>query len=407
VNKLIQEYLTSYLFKRFDLNSNVVFDYNTRTISLGKVKIEIPDISRKEKPFTCDILGIDVPYCRYNENIDIKISSTTITLNYDLLGEMYDHLTLVYEKEDIISYKSESIFYPVLDMKIYNFFLQIKDFTDIKYRLFDSKQFLVGVSHDIDRTGDSYKYRVITHFFQAIKQKKPLLFFKGIFGKNEENNIDTILEKEKEFNAKSTWFILTRYGLKKNADYHLQDKEFVKALKLIKEKKFELGIHIPFMDLEIGEIIKEFEKLGKPDDLGMRMHHLRGDYKELMVLLNKAKVKYDSTFGLNECIAYRFGTSVPFHPIIDDEILENIYEIPMNIMDLQITDSISYKNQLKKLFSILQATGGVCILNWHNNRFNKTKYGNIWVDTFNISLEETVKSNGSLTNLSSILNYFT
>ena len=292
-------------------------------------------------------------------------------------------------------------------MKIHKFYLELKEKGfSLTYKKFNGKEFLVGVSHDIDRTGDSFKYRMITYFFQTIKQKRPLLFLRGIIGKNEETNFNYIVEKEKEFESNSTWFILTRYGLKLNADYHLKDKEFKKALDLLKSNKKEIGIHIPYMDLGVDEIKNEFAKVQSSDKMGMRMHHLRGEYEDLMIILDKAEVAYDSTFGYNECMAYRFGTSVPFHPIIKDEILRNIYEIPLNIMDLQITDSTKYRKQLKNLFSILREVKGVCILNWHNNRFNKTKYGNIWLDTFNISLEEANEANGLLTNISSILTYF-
>ena len=136
------------------------------------------------------------------------------------------------------------------------------------------------------------------------------------------------------------------------------------------------------------------------------MHHLRGNYEDLLKTLNTANIMYDSTFGHNECMGYRFGTSIPFHPIVNDELLENIYEIPLNIMDLQITDATKYRQQLQKLITILHEVKGICIINWHNNRFNITKYGNIWVDTFNISLEEAVKADGMLTNISNILRFF-
>lgn len=406
MDKKIEEYLVSYLFKRFELDAEVKFDGDSRTIVLKEYKIEVPEIQRKVQLKEIEIFGINIPYCRYNDDVSIIGSDKEKKLTYDLLGEIYDHLTLAYEKNGIITSNSGLIFYPILDMKIYKFFHQIQEFIPIKYKSFDSKQFLLGVSHDIDRTGDSYRYRIITYFFQTIKQKRPLLFLKGIFGKNEETNFEYIIEKEKEFQTNSTWFILTRYGLKQNADYHIKDKEFQKALLLLQSNNKEIGVHIPFMDLELEEIKKEFAKVDSSEKMGMRMHHLRGDYENLIKTLNKAEIAYDSTFGLNECMAYRFGTSIPFHPIVNDTIMTSIYEIPLNIMDLQITDAPKYREQLQKLFAILKEVKGVCIINWHNNRFNKTKYGNIWIDTFNITLEESSKANGKLTNIAAIINYF-
>ena len=402
----IEKYIISYIFQRFEINSLIDFKSETRTIQIKDLQIKIPEIPASDKPFELSLFGVQVPYYRYNDKILLQGSEKEKKLTYDIIGEVYDHLTLVYEKERGITTQSELVFYPLMDMKIHNLFLQLKEFVPLKYKTFKGKDFLLGVSHDIDRTGDSFRYRMMTYFFQTLKQKRPLLFFKGVLGKNEETNFEYIIEKEKEFNTNSTWFILTRYGLKLNADYHLKDKEFRKALKLLNENNREIGIHIPYMDLELTDIQKEFAKVEYPEKMGMRMHHLRGNYEDLLKILNKAVIKYDSTFGHNECIAFRFGTSIPFYPIVNDEILENIYEIPLNIMDLQITDAEKYRDQLQKLFTILHEVKGVCIINWHNNRFNKTKYGNIWVDTFNISLEEATKNNALLTNISNILTFF-
>ena len=353
-----------------------------------------------------ELFHISVPYCRYDDSITVVENNDTLELTYDLLGEIYDHLTLAFEKDGSITQSSEIVFYPILDIKVYNFYLQIKNVVPLQYKSFNGKDFIVGVSHDIDRTGDSYKYRLITYFFQTLKQKRPLLILKGIFGKNEETNFDYIIQKEKEFDASSTWFVLTRYGLKLNADYHLTDKEFQKAISLLKENEREIGIHIPYMDLTVENISNEFKKLENSSQMGMRMHHLRGKYEDLLKILNEAKIRYDSTFGFNECIAYRFGTSLPFHPIIEEKILDAIYEIPMNIMDLQITDAEKYKRELKGLFSILKEVKGVCIINWHNNRFNETKYGNIWRETFTTTLQEAKEQNGLLIDIESIIDFF-
>lgn len=402
----IEQYLVDYIFQRFELDSPIVYEAKTRTIVYKEFKITVPELRRNKEPLLVTQYDIAMPYCRYTNTVELVGTGADLQLTYDLLGEVYDHLTLTYEKEGLITSSTEAIFYPILDMKIKLFTIQLKTFVSMPYKSFNGKNFLVGVSHDIDRTGDSFKYRLITYFFQTLKQKRPLLFLKGLFGKNEENNFEYIIDKENNFGTSSTWFVLTRYGLKLNADYHTTDKEFKKALTLLKDNDREIGIHIPYMELSVEDVKYEFNKLDNSNEMGMRMHHLRGEYEELMQLLNEAKIPYDSTFGLNECMSYRFGTSVPFHPIIKGKILEHIYEIPMNIMDLQITDAEKYQKELSKLFFILNEVGGVCILNWHNNRFNRTKYGSIWIDTFTISLDETLKHNGHLTNMGQILKYY-
>lgn len=268
------------------------------------------------------------------------------------------------------------------------------------------KPFALCLTHDIDRTGDSYKYRVVTGLYQSIKQKRPGLLFKGLFGRNEETNFEYILQREREYNAKATWFILTKYGLKKNADYRLKDREIQKAIKLIQAAGHEIGLHVPVMDYTVENIKNELSKLDGLGVTGARMHHLRGKYEEITVLLAKAGLKYDSTFGLGAFPfglggypAYGFRTFIPFKPAG----LEDFHEVPLNIMDIQVTDLEEFKRKIRLLFPVLKRVHGVCVINWHNNRFNRTKYGDIYRDSFDILLEEGEKHGALMTSIGELL----
>ena len=58
------------------------------------------------------------------------------------------------------------------------------------------------------------------------------------------------------------------------------------------------------------------------------------------------------------------------------------------------------------LFQILEKVHGVCVINWHNNRFNEVKFGSIWSKSFEILLEEGKKHNAWFTSLSNVINHF-
>ncbi|MFW9995694.1 MAG: hypothetical protein ACFFD4_26885 [Candidatus Odinarchaeota archaeon] len=403
MDQRIANYILEYLFQRVE-PVDWKFDYTNRCLNLSDHQVILPDIERTGTPIKKEILGHSVTFYRAIDQVSIESKNDAIHLTFDIIGEVYDHLTLARENDPAFDPSDDEVFLPVLDMKIHFFFGLLKTrIKGIRYRKYGEKSFVLCLSHDIDRTGDSWKYRVITHLFQSIKQKRPRLLFEGLFTSNKEANFEHILEREQEYNAKATWFVLTRYGLKKNADYHLKDKVFQKGFNLIREAGHEIGLHVPFVDLNVESIKREKEKITGVSVKGARMHHLRGKYEEVVAILSGAGLIYDSTFGFNWNMAYRFGTSVPFHPLLGPEIYDGFYEVPMNIMDFQIMDLNDFKNNIQRIFSLLEQLHGVYVANWHNNRFNQVKYGNIWRESFDILLEEAKKHGALITTIGDVV----
>ena len=408
----INQYLFAYIFHRIETDCTIKFDSENRLIIFDTVQLFLPEINRSS-PVKVDILGHAIAFYRHTDD-QVTILSSDVThmkLTWDILGETFDHLTLVPEQEQTFDPSNSELFFPILDMKLYYFFQLLQRVIPLRFRNYrQGKNFALCLSHDIDRTGDSWRYRVFTHIFQMVKQKRPGLLLQGVVVINNETNFKEILEKEEKVHATSTWFILSRYGLRKNADYHLSDKDFCKSIAFIQEKNHELGLHVPFMDLTVENMQTEITKISHISKVvhGARMHHLRGEYPNVLEIFDKAGLQYDSTFGFNWYMAYRFGSSIPFHPIIThngEQIFLNIFEVPLNIMDIQVSSVDDFHRKIKELFRILAEVLGVCVINWHNNRFNQIKYRSLWKDTFDIILQEGLAFNALFTSIAEIVEY--
>lgn len=408
-----EKYLANYLLQRFISNPEIHFDAKNRVLYNGKVKIIIQSIINRKISYI-SVLKNEIPCYRKDEG-EIQLEKFPETendwkINWDIIGEIYDHLTLREERKRLSVHEENQILLPILDMKIYYFYILLKPVFNWNYKKFKEKSFVICLTHDVDRTGDSRLYRFITYFYQALKQRRPKLLLHAFIGRNYDANFDEIISRELEIHAKATWFVLTRYGLRKNADYSTADSNYLRGLKVILEANHEIGLHTPYMDLTVEDLIKEKEKLPIDDkkSIGVRMHHLRGEYPELTEILADSGFRFDSTFGYNFIMGYRFGTSFPFKPIKtseNEEKIIDIYEIPLNIMDIQITSEEEFANKIKFLFKILKEIHGICIINWHNNRFNEVKYGNKWKNTFNVILNQGEVYNAWFCSIGELLNY--
>ena len=162
-------------------------------------------------------------------------------------------------------------------------------------------------------------------------------------------------------------------------------------------------MHIPFIPLRAHEIDKEREKLRRFFDVkGTRTHYLRGKYPHLLQELNKIGISYDSSFGFNDNWSFRFGTSYPFNPLVDDNPLD-IVEIPLNLMDVNIKDYDQFRHYIEEVFRILRNTHSVYVINWHPHRFNVNEFGEIPRKSFEYILELGNRNNAWMTLLGNLL----
>ncbi len=106
----------------------------------------------------------------------------------------------------------------------------------------------------------------------------------------------------------------------------------------------------------------------RSDGLGIRMHWLCFDEASFKVL-ETAGYSYDSSWGYNETIGYRAGTSQVFRPLGVTEIVE----LPLHIQDTSLFSSRRMdlaENQAwdlcSRLMDVAREHGGVLTLLWHD-----------------------------------------
>ena len=124
--------------------------------------------------------------------------------------------------------------------------------------------------------------------------------------------------------------------------------------------------------------------------IGIRMHWLLRD-ASTPSLLEQAGYAYDSTFGYNETIGYRAGTSQVFRPLGAQTLLE----LPLHIQDgalffpqtLNLSEPEAEKH-CQDLIDNASRFGGVLTLLWHDRSHGPERF---WGD-FYVRLLQTLRS---------------
>jgi hypothetical protein len=132
----------------------------------------------------------------------------------------------------------------------------------------------------------------------------------------------------------------------------------------------ELGIHgiDAWRDAAAGRAERrELDAASSAQTAGIRMHWLYFD-ADSPRRLEAAGFTYDSTYGYNEAVGYRAGTSQVFQPAGCDSLLE----LPLSIMDSALffpsrmnLSPDEAAERCKAIVANARRFGGTVVLNWH------------------------------------------
>ncbi len=132
----------------------------------------------------------------------------------------------------------------------------------------------------------------------------------------------------------------------------------------------EFGVHgiDAWRDPAAGaEELRQLRTVTGQETVGVRMHWLYFD-TDSHTTLEKAGFDYDSTWGYNEAVGYRAGTSQVFRPTS----CENLMELPMTIMDSALFSAgrmnLDRREALQLCTGIVKNArqfGGTLVINWH------------------------------------------
>jgi len=212
-------------------------------------------------------------------------------------------------------------------------------------------------------------------------------------------NFDRYMELEKEY--KSTFFIIP-FKNKAGESVYLDQSErratkydivdIRKEIQKLIENDFEIALHGIDAWHSSQSAKDEFARVTnetKNKQLGIRMHWLCYD-SFTPAILDEAGFLYDSTFGYNETVGFRAGTSQVFRPPGTTSILE----LPLSIQDVALFMpgylNLSDQEGLYLCHKILHHTfncGGVITILWHLRSIAPER---LW-DDFYMKLLETLK----------------
>ena len=242
----------------------------------------------------------------------------------------------------------------------------------------ENKKFAVCLTHDVDvvylpklpTLFDSYK----ALFKGQIKSSN--ILFRSLINKkyNPWWNIKEIIQLEKKYNAKSSFFFLT--SNKNEIDFNFNIEDLEPELKYIIDNGCEVGLHGGIGEYNNLEKIKEkkmrLEKILDKKVVGYRNHYLKFRTPDTWEVLHKAGFTYDTTFGYADCAGFRNGMCHPFKPFnLKTEREIDILEIPLIIMDCTLFDYMDLEiNEAWKIIKLLTDTveqyNGVITILWHN-----------------------------------------
>uniref|UniRef100_A0A7C4YAH8 NodB homology domain-containing protein n=1 Tax=candidate division WOR-3 bacterium TaxID=2052148 RepID=A0A7C4YAH8_UNCW3 len=294
---------------------------------------------------------------------------------WEIFTRKEEYETLILDRHKRFSYflsKYKDIFNPSVSR-----YLVKKGLLKIEYP--EKKGFAVCLTHDIDilRYKFSEKVKILLKGFKSLKFN-PKILLSDLKRFNPLMNFEKIIETEKKFNAKSTFFFLSLR--KDDFEFNYEIKRLKREIRFIIDNGFEIGLqggYDTFIDKE--RMIKEknlLEDVAGKEVIGYRNHYLRFKIPETWENLKEAGFEYDSTLSYPHCVGFKNGMCHPFKPFnLNTDKFIDIFEIPLNIMDETIFTYMTFEPEdawdiLKTIIDKTEENNGVLTILWHNTNLS-------------------------------------
>ncbi len=188
------------------------------------------------------------------------------------------------------------------------------------------------------------------------------------------------LERYLELDPASTFFIIPKKGeagLTPTGECHSRRaarydvSQLQRSIGEILGRRGEVAAHgiDAWRDIREGEKEREqIQALTQSSEVGVRMHWLFFD-SESARKLDEAGFFYDSTFGYNETVGYRAGSTQAFRPFGTKCLLE----LPLHIMDTALfypshlhLSAEQAMTRVDTMVNDMRQFGGALMVNWHD-----------------------------------------
>lgn len=245
--------------------------------------------------------------------------------------------------------------------------------------------FTIALSHDVDRTNKSYQY--FTKAVQSLlagKLKQCFYHKCSLFLKNPYWSFDIIIEIEKTYDVKSTFFFLDesiKFDLFKPSNwglslgrYKIDSPKIAEKIRWLDKNGWEIGLHGSYRSYNSSELLekekKRLENIVGHEIIGIRQHFLNIN-EETWKLQSEVGFGYDSSFGFTRNIGFRDDKYHPFFPFEENE---RFMVIPMAIMDECLMNKKDIQKEYLDLMDIVERNNGVLVINWHQRIFNEREF---------------------------------
>lgn len=237
----------------------------------------------------------------------------------------------------------------------------------------------IYLTHDIDAVYSGW----LENGLASVKSFKIGSFFnslvKHLSGNPEWFNFDQIIDLEKQYNAKSTfyWIVANNKvsGIGKNADYPIHSLKMKAVLEKIEAIEFNNGIHKSLNNVSLKQELIDFNR----SIIANRYHYLKFSFQSLIQEMELSGLKLDSSLGYAEKHGYRNGYSLPFVPFnLEENRPSTFLEVPLVLMDATFSRYYRHSNidatrEILQFLDENKLNSTITVL-WHNTHFTGAKY---------------------------------
>lgn len=222
--------------------------------------------------------------------------------------------------------------------------------------------FSIAPSHDVDVFYPAGRWRKIKKLVSERKFRSiPATLGNPV---NPFQTIERIREIERQYDAESTFFFLT-----KDSDYNFDDTEVARTISDLEAEGVEVGLHGSIESHNtLSALIEEkqsLEAVTENDVVGIRQHYHKLDKMptKTFELQRIAGFEYDSTF-----VPQAFGNSREYEPF---QAVTGLTEIPVSFADrdyqdvIRVTDFETAWDRVENVLDIYRKHEGVCCVSWH------------------------------------------